>query len=164
MGRRRQFKDDAEKQRMYRLRRKIESTDEEKLHYARLEKLHNIIRRAAADGNADAQNMLGRNASDTALKLILQTQPEEGEEIEAHTPLSLFGFDFSYYAFEEAASAAMLEKSQAKDGVFQVVIGTEKRAPRRAQRIAERPKPQGKGRAGNATSSSRTAPKSRKTA
>jgi hypothetical protein len=163
MGRPRKYASEAEKQRTYRLQRKIANTDAEKIHYARLEALHSIVRRAASDGSEDAQKLLGRNASDTALRLILHTQPVEDEEIEAHTPLSLFGFDLSYYAFEEAASAVMLEKSEMKHGVFQVVIGTEKRAPRRAQGIAERPKPQGKGRAGNATSSSRTAPKSRKT-
>jgi hypothetical protein len=139
MGRPRIFESDAIKQRTYRLRRKIRETDAEKLHYARLEQLHRVVRRAASEGHQDAKNMLGRNASDTALKIIMATQPEPDEEIEAYTPWNLFGFDIGYYAFEEAASSVLLEKSEMKDGVFQVVIGTEKRAPRKSPENRRKP-------------------------
>jgi hypothetical protein len=161
MGRPRKFASEAEKQRTYRLQRKIANTDAEKLHYARLQKLHSVVRRAALDGNERAKQMLGRNASDTALKLILETQPEGEEDIEAYTPSQLFGFDIGYYAFEEAASALILQQTEQKHGVFQVVIGTEKRTPRKAQSIAERPKRQGKGREIPKSRNSRSAPKSR---
>jgi hypothetical protein len=161
MGRPRKFASEAEKQRTYRLQRKIANTDAEKLHYARLQKLHRVVCRAALAGNKHAQGMLGRNASDTALKIILQTQPEEGEDIECNTPLSLFGFDMTYYAFEEATSSLMLQNMNAKDGMFQVVIGTEKRAPRKEKTIAERPKRQGKSREIPKSHNSRPAPKSR---
>jgi hypothetical protein len=164
MGRPRKFASEAEKQRTYRLQRKIANTDAEKLHYARLEKLHSVVRRAALDGNERAQEILGRNASDTALKLILATQPEPEERLEHLFPVDLFGFDMTYYAFEEATSSLMLQKAEQKHGVFQVVIGTEKRVPRKAQSIADRPKRQVKSRAGQGTDRNRAGPKSRKTA
>jgi hypothetical protein len=132
MGRPRKFESDAVKQRTYRLQRKIRETDAEKLHYARLEQLHRVVSRAASEGHEDAKKMLGRNPSDTALKMIMATQPEPDEDIEAYTPLNLFGFDIGYYAFEEAASSVLLERSEMKDGVFHLVIGTEKRTPRKA--------------------------------
>jgi hypothetical protein len=163
MGRPRKFASEAEKQRTYRMQRKIANTDAEQLHYARLQKLHRVVCRAALDGNQRAQEIVGRNPSDTALKLILATQPDREEYPEHLFPVDLFGFDMTYYAFEEATSSLMLQQAEMKDGVFHVVLGTEKRASRKAKAIAERPKPQGKSRAGNVTSSSRAAPKSRKT-
>jgi hypothetical protein len=162
MGRPRKFASEAEKQRTYRLQRKIASTDAEKLHYARLQKLHRVVCRAALDGNERAQEILGRNASDTALKLILATQPEREEHPEHLFPVDLFGFDMTYYAFEEATSTLMMQQAEIKDGVFRVVIGTEKRVPRKAQSIADRPKRQGKKRVGQGTGRDRAAPKSRK--
>jgi hypothetical protein len=162
MPRPRKFESDAHKQRVYRLRRKMESTDAEKLHYARLEALHRTVRRAASDGDEAAKKLLGRNASDTALKIILTTQPAPDDDSDEHQATDLFGFSMAYYAYEEAASSVLLRRSESKDGVFQVVIGTEKRVPRKAQSIADRPKRPGKSRARNVTDSGRAAPKSRK--
>jgi hypothetical protein len=132
------------------------------LHRARIEQLHRVVIRAANDGDEGAIRVLGATPSETALKIIMETQRLPGESDDADEVFDLTPFAVHYYAYEEAASSVLLQKSEMKDGVFQVVIGTEKRAVRKAQGIAERPKPQGKGRAGNVTKSDRPAPKSRK--
>jgi hypothetical protein len=164
MGRPRKFASEAEKQRTYRLQRKIQRTDAEQLHHARLAKLHRIVLRAALDGDEGAKKVLGVTPSDTALKIIMDTQRLPGEDGDDDEDFDLTSFAVHYYAFEEAASSVLLRRSGMKHGVFQVVIGTEKRAPKKAQAIADRPKRPGKSRADNVTSSSRAAPKSRKTA
>jgi hypothetical protein len=164
MGRPRKFASEAEKQRTYRLQRKIERTDAETLHHARLAKLHRIVLRAASDGDEGARKVLGVTPSDTALKIIMDTQRLPGEDGDDDDAFNLTSFAVHYYAFEEAASSVLLRRSEMKDGIFQVVIGTEKRAPKKAQTKAERPKPPGKIRARDVSKSSRTAPKSRKTA
>jgi hypothetical protein len=161
MPRPRKYRDDAEKQRVYRLRRKIESTDEEQLHYARLERLHAVVRRAADSGDEGAKKLLGRNASDTALKLILASQPDPPIDDVAPLEMDFVGFNIGYYAYEEAASCVLLDKAEMTSGVFKVVLGTEKRAPRKAKTIAERPKRQGKSREIPKSHNSRPAPKSR---
>jgi hypothetical protein len=94
----------------------------------------------------------------------MDTQLEPDEDGQQYETFDLSSFSVHYYAYEEAAAHYMMEKDGCKNGRYQVVLGTEKRAPRKAKTIAERPKPQGKSRVGNATSSSRTAPKSRKKA
>ncbi len=124
--------------------------------------MHKTVRRAATDGDLDAQKMLGRSASDTALKIILLSQRPPDERNDDGDQWDLLGFDLSYYAYEEAAASVILEKSHLKEGVFQVVIGTEPRASRKEKALAERPKSTGKSRACNVTESSRPAPKSRK--
>ncbi len=139
MGRPRKFASEVEKQRTYRLQRKIANTDAEKLHYARLQKLHRVVCRAALDGNERAQKILGRNPSDTALNLILATQPDREEYPEHLFPIDLFGFDMTYYAFEEATSSLMLQQAEMKDGVFHVVLGSEKRAPRKSPENRRKP-------------------------
>ncbi len=161
MGRPRKFANDAIKQRTYRLQRKMRDMSDEKLHYARLEQLHAVVRRAALDGNEAAEKILGRNAADTALKLILSSQPPPPVDDEAPWDVDLLGFELAYYAYEEAASSVLLERSEVKNGIFQVVIGTEARAPRCRKSIADRPNAQGQGRERLKPISSRAAPKGR---
>jgi hypothetical protein len=161
MGRPRKFANDAIKQRTYRLQRKIRDEGEESVHYARLERLHAVVRRAASQGDEGAKKLLGKNAPDTALKIILSTQPEPGEDMEDYMPTDLIGFDIAYHAYEEAASDILLKRSEMKHGVFQVVIGTEARAPRRRESTADRPSAQGQSRERPKSTSSRAAPKGR---
>jgi hypothetical protein len=139
MGRPKIFQSEAEKQRVYRARRKAAATTQEKLHYARLQALHDIVQCAALDGDERAAEMLGKNPSDTALKIILLTQPAPIVDDEAFADWDLRGFDIALYAYEEAASSVLLEKTELKDGVFQLVIGTEPRQSRQRQSIADRP-------------------------
>jgi hypothetical protein len=164
MGRPRKFENDAVKQRTYRLHRKIRDEGEESIHYARLERLHAVVRRAASQGDEGAKKLLGKNAPDTALRIILSTQPEPGEDMEDYMATDLIGFDLAYYAYEEAASSVLLQRSQMKHGVFRVVIGTEPRAPRRRESIADRPSARDPNRERPKSTSSCAAPKGREMA
>jgi hypothetical protein len=133
------YESSAEKQRVYRLRRKADKQGVEALHYARLEEMHRVVKRAALDGNEEAAKILGKSPSDTALRVILTTQPPEAYEDNGYLPFDLFGFDFAYYAYEEAAGNVILEKTGAKDGVFQVVVGAPAPAKRKEKSGADRP-------------------------
>jgi hypothetical protein len=139
MGRPKIFESEAEKQRVYRLRRKIAKQGVEAVHYARLQELHHVVKRAALDGNEAAAKLLGNSPSDTALRVIISTQPPEAYEDNGYLPVDLFGFDFAYYAYEQAASTVVLERTGAKDGVFQVVVGAPAPATRKGKSVADRP-------------------------
>jgi hypothetical protein len=133
------YESSAEKQRVYRLRRKAEKQGAEAVHYARLQEIHRVVKRAALDGDENAAKVLGSSPSDTALRVIIATQPPEAYEDNGYLPVDLFGFDFAYYAYEEAASSVILERTGAKDGVFQVVVGAPAPAKRQGKSGADRP-------------------------
>jgi hypothetical protein len=145
------------------LQRKIANTDAEKLHHARLEQLHRMVLRAAADGDQGAKNVLGVTPSDTALRIILDTQSLPDENGEVYETCDLQSFSCHYYAYEQAAASVLLQRSGQKDGVYQVVIGTEARAPRKAKSVGEAPANVALGRDVTQSKSSSSAPKSRKT-
>ncbi len=110
----------AVRQRAYRERLKEREPKDERRYHWRLQKLHAVIERAAAAGNEQAQKMLGINAYDTALRMIIFSQPQSGAAENSFVGWDLEGFELAFHAYEEAASQVMLEQSGKKYGVFQI--------------------------------------------
>jgi hypothetical protein len=120
MARPKIYRDAAMRQRAYRSRLKERTNEAEIAYMWRLEKLHQIVRAGAKDGNELAKILLGRNKYDTALRVVFYSQPSSDEDEDQFTDWCFEGFDALYYAYEEAMSDLLLKKSGEKVGVFKV--------------------------------------------
>jgi hypothetical protein len=96
-----------------------EPKDDKRYHW-RLQKLHGVIERAAADGNERAKEVLGINAYDTALRMIILSQPQSGAAEDSFAGWDLEGFELAFHAYEQAVESVMLRQSGKKYGVFQI--------------------------------------------
>jgi hypothetical protein len=133
------YENQAEKQRVYRLRRKVEKEGAEAAHYARLQEIHRVVKRAVLDGNENAAKVLGNSPSDTALRVILFTQPPEAYEDNGYLPIDLFGFDYAYYAHQEIAGNVLIEKTGEKGVVYNVFLNAKAPVESKQKSIADRP-------------------------
>jgi hypothetical protein len=108
------------KQRAYRNRLKEREPKDDKRYHWRLQKLHAIIERAAAAGNEQAEKMLGINAYDTALRMIVFSQPPSGAAEDSFAGWDLEGFELAFHSYEQAVAQVALDQAGKKYGVFQI--------------------------------------------
>ncbi len=110
----------AVRQRAYRERLKEREPKDERRYHWRLQKLHASIELAAADGNERAKQVLGINAYDTALRMIIFSQPQSGAAEDSFAGWDLEGFELAFHSYEQAVAQVKLEQSGKRHGVFQI--------------------------------------------
>jgi hypothetical protein len=87
MGRPRKFENGVVKQRDYRWRRRLATLPPLAQLHARAALVHQVVATAAASGEPKAQEILGRDYQETALRLLVGAGTKHLEEMGVPVPL-----------------------------------------------------------------------------